>query len=613
MNRIAGLVCRAQEEYAKTTMKSFAMRQGTGWKVFSHNEHDCAVVSARCQGTQSPAVLTTENSQIILVGGCYEAMGLKNNADIVSFLKKWHEKYRDAPASGLSEIKGAFCFIIMDYRQHSVLVAIDRMGIYPLAYHHGGDILFFASTVDMVLEISRADNNLNAQSIYDYMFFHMVPSPCTIYHHVKKLEPGQYLYFHDGKIHADFYWKPVFQEHKPKDEEQQADELKYHLTEAVSRCGLSDNTGAFLSGGLDSSTVVGFASQIKKSPLPVFSIGFDAPGYDETEYARIVAEAYSAQAHEYYVTPEDIQQVVRDIAARYDEPFGNSSAIPVYFCAKLASDTGISRLLAGDGGDELFGGNSRYVKQLLFERYLSIPSSLRNFILDPLGLSLADSPRDSLRAKFSRYVRDSNMPLPERLHRYNFMKRIDISDMLHPDFLDEIDVNRPLSHLHEIDERCQSRVPLNRMLYMDWKITLADNDLRKVNWMCDANGIEVCYPMLDDSLVEFSTKIPSNLKIKNGKLRYFYKRSLSSFLPRPILEKKKHGFGLPFGVWMKEDNNLKGIALDCLHSLSRKKYLKDSFVNEIFKRHEAEHASYYGETIWVLMMLELWMDTHGHK
>src|SRR5947207_1134756 len=214
-------------------------------------------------------------------------------------------------------------------------------------------------------------------------------------------------------------------------------------------------------------------------------MGFAWEGFDEMKYARITAQHLGARAREYYVTPQDIVEAIPVIARAYDEPFGNDSAAPTYFCAKMAREDGVRVLLAGDGGDEIFGGNTRYAKQKVFEAYGRIPQPLRRGLIEPLAFALPGHDRIAPLRKLGSYIRQASVPLPDRLETYNFLNRSPLAEVFEPEFLAAIDVDEPLAMLREVYGRTASSAPLNRMMHLDLKVTLADNDLRKVSRMCD--------------------------------------------------------------------------------------------------------------------------------
>lgn len=497
--------------------------------------------------------------------------------------------------------------LIVDAEQQKLLLATDPIGLSNIYYAQTANGLVFGSRADFVVRHPQVNDEIVPQSIYDYVYFHHCPSPNTIYRQVKKLEGGQCLVYQNGQITIERYWMPVFQEQMAGSVQQAAQELLERLIDAVKRMVDSeDNTGAFLSGGLDSSSVAGALSKVFPGKANTFSMGFPVEGYNEIEYADIAVKHFNTRQHDYYITPEDIVNAVPSIAAYYDEPFGNSSALAAYYCAKLAKDHGITRLLAGDGGDEIFAGNERYAKQMLFEHYHRLPG----FVAAGLETCLSHLPaalaNQKLPFKAKRYVEQAKTAMPDRLQDYNFLHRHAAADIFNADFLTQIDTAAPLQQLRECYQRPENASTLNRMLYMDWKTTLHDNDLVKVNRMCEMAGVEVCYPLLDQRIVELSCRIPSSNKLDGQKLRWFYKQAMTGFLPERIINKPKHGFGLPFGVWLKDHQPLKDLAYDAIFNLKKRDFFKAEFLDHAISMHQSIHAAYYGELIWVLMMLELW-------
>ena len=502
-----------------------------------------------------------------------------------------------------------FAGVIVDLERGRVLAGVDAAGLHQLYWRPVGDGLAIGTRISGLLDSRTAQPSIDPQAIYDYVYFHCIPSPRTIFAGIGKLPAGHYLAWDGRSLQLHRHFQVDFSEQAPSDVDEFADDLLAELDRSVSRAMRQDSQdGAFLSGGLDSSTVAGlFARRTAPATAPTFSIGFDASGYDEIEYARIAARHFGTAAHEYYVTPDDIFAAVREIAGAFDEPFGNSSAIPVYFCAKLARDTGIRRMLAGDGGDELFAGNSRYAKQLVFERYGRIPGLLRRGLLEPILLQ-SPAGRLPLASKASSYARQARIPLPDRLQSYNYLHRHDPAEVFARQLLDQVDPTAPLEQLRAEYAVHADTSAVNRMLFLDWKFTLHDNDLVKVNRMCGLAGVDVGYPMLDEDLVRFSCRVPASLKLRDGQLRWFYKHATRNFLPGQILAKKKHGFGLPFGIWLKDHAGLRRLAEDSLASLGDRGVFNRDFLPELLRLHSEVHPAYYGEMVWVLMMLELWIQ-----
>ncbi len=519
--------------------------------------------------------------------------------------------YRKHGTAFLDKLKGRYVIAISEARTGRYLIAMDRLGTLPLYYTLlPGKLFLFASSIQALLKHPDVSAGINPQSLYDYTYFHVIPSPDTIYKNIFKLEPAQYILCDRGQLDIQYYWKPDFSTRRKGSTSQLGNELGEILQRSISSLAPLDNTGCFLSGGLDSSTVTGMFSRIQETPVDAFTIGFSEPGYDEIGYARITAGHFGAKLHEYYVTPDDIVDAFPTIAAAYDEPFGNSSAIPAYFCARLAKQHGKDCLLAGDGGDELFAGNERYAKQKLFDLYHRIPGALRKGLLEPLFVANPASQWVPPARKIRSYIEQARMPMPERMESYNFLKRTPLESIFNDTFLDSVDTRHPDDNLSRVYDRVDTDSLVDRMLYLDWKITLADNDLRKVNRMCELAGIRVQYPMLDDELVEFSTTIDPALKLKGQKLRYFFKQSLSDFLPEEIINKPKHGFGLPFGQWLKKSDRLKEIIYSNLQAMKKRQLFHEAFIDNLIQAHQTGHAAYYGSMVWTVAILEQWFHEH---
>lgn len=512
-----------------------------------------------------------------------------------------------------SQVFGAFCCAIIDNESQQVLAAIDRLGQHSLYYRCAENKLVLGTSASEVLACDGGSARLQAQGLYNYLYFHMVPCPDSTYEGLNKLQAGHYLHYRDGQCELVNYWQPSFSESAGNETfAGLGKQLQQALRESVQNCmPESGKIGCFLSGGLDSSTVTGVLAELSDQQAQAYSIGFSAEGYDEMAFARITAKHFGVHLNEYYVTPQDVVDALPRIATSYDEPFGNSSALPAYFCAKMAAENGVTTLLGGDGGDELFAGNERYLRQGVFEHYAKVPGVLRKSLLEPLLRALPNSL--PLVGKANSYVEQANTPLPDRLQSYNFLHRHAASEIFTDDFLEDVDTQLPLALQRAIYHRPPQATDLNRMLYLDWQITLADNDLRKVSHTCALAGVEVTYPMLDDTLVEFSCRVPSAWKMQGGDLRHFYKEALKDWLPSETINKSKQGFGLPFGVWMQTYAPLREMAYDNLLKLKARGFIRPEFIDKTIQMHQSEHAAYYGELVWIFTVFELWLDAHSGR
>jgi asparagine synthase (glutamine-hydrolysing) len=340
--------------------------------------------------------------------------------------------------------------------------------------------------------------------------------------------------------------------------------------------------------------------------VKTFSIGFDEPGYDELSYARIASKHFGSEHYEYVVTPDDVLKAIDIILGVYDEPFGNASAVPTYFCALFAEKHGVDTLFAGDGGDEIFGGNERYAANSIFSLYHKIPSIIRERLLEP-GITKMPSVFSFI-DKAKKYVRRANIPQPDRFYSYNPVMALGKEEIFSYELLQYLNGYDPLAWARKLYRNAKAENELNRLLYIDMKFTITDNDIRKVTGMSQKAGVKVCYPMLDHRLVDFAATIPSSLKVKGTKLRYIFKKALSDFLPTEIINKEKHGFGLPIGVWIRTKNNLFSFVRETLlnPNCSITPFFKEGLIGNLFKLHDSTGAAFYGDIIWLLLMLELW-------
>jgi asparagine synthase (glutamine-hydrolysing) len=488
----------------------------------------------------------------------------------------------------------------------SVFLAVDRFAIQTLCYRISDGQIHFSSRAD---DLAGNTPALDPQAIFDYLYFHVIPSPRTVYKDVFRLPPGCYALFKDGQLTVAPYWLPAFEEARNPSFSDLRDEFRQILHDAVATQADRDDIGCYLSGGTDSSTVAGMLSSIKGRPAETYSIGFDVQGYDEMEYARIAVRHFKTHHHEYYVTPDDLVRGMPAVAVHYDQPFGNSSAVPAYYCARRAREDGIGKLLAGDGGDELFGGNTRYAMQRVFALYGGMPAWLRRHLTDPLVDSGVLDKLPILK-KAASFARKSRQPMPDRMQGYNLLMHLGLEKVLTQDFLALTDPTDPTRQQREVYEACPPSSLVNHMLAYDWRYTLAENDLPKVLGSAALAGLEVGFPLLDDRMLAFSLKLPTAYKVRGFKLRWFFKEALRDFLPDEIIRKKKHGFGLPFGVWANSHEPLRDLASDCLHGLADRRIVRREFIDVLLEAYLPAHPGYYGEMVWIMTMLELWLRAH---
>ncbi len=534
------------------------------------------------------------------------------NPELVKDKKKYGEAetilrgYRRLRSNLLDHISGPFSLAIFDSVKRKALIATDRAAICPLYYAFVENGIVFSSHLNSFVDNPFITLDIDPQAIYNYLYFHVIPAPRTIYKQVRRLDPGTCIKFENGNTSIASYWHLIYTDEKlNRSVADYKDEFRTLIRDAVKReLKHGNQLSCFLSGGTDSSTLAGYLGEVMGEPARSYSIGFDATGYDETHYAHIAAKHFQTDHHEYFVTPDDVVDLVPNIIDVYGQPFGNSSVIPAYYCAKLAREDGNDRIMGGDGGDELFGGNERYAKQKLFSWYDGIPEGARHGLIEPI---LEKFPaRDAIWPvrKAWRYVEQARIPMPDRMETYNFVHWFGAENIFFNDFLETIEQAAPLDERRRTYNAPEAKTMLNRMLALDYKYTLADNDLPKVTGMCGLAGINAAYPFMSDALVEFSTRLPIHLKLKGFKLRYFYKEALRDFLPEEIIQKKKHGFGLPVGPWMLAPGKFRELAFDSLERLKSQGIIRTDFIDEIRSKWLKETPGFYGGLIWVMMILE---------
>jgi len=454
------------------------------------------------------------------------------------------------------------------------------------------------------LEMRR---QIRRQALYDYVHFHVIPGPDTVYADRARLEPGTFLTWDGGQRRAAPYWSCEFVEDEKRAFPALKEEFLALLRKSVADAAEHGSTGAFLSGGTDSSTVAGMLREVTGEAPRTYSIGFDAEGFDEVGYARIAARRFETRHREYYVTPDDVVSAIPRIAAVHDQPFGNASAVPTYYCAKLARDDGVDTLLGGDGGDELFGGNERYATQYLYSLYSDLPQPLRRAVLEPaVGLL----PGVGIVGKARRYMAHASLPMPARYDHYNLLQRLGPETVFTSEFLGGVCRAAPAEQVERAYRSSNADSLINRMLALDFKYTLADNDLPKVVRSSELAGVDVRFPLLHDEVVAFSARLAPGLKLRGPRLRYFFKKALRDFLPPEIIAKTKHGFGLPFGRWLHSHEPLRRLAFESLSDLKKRDIVRGEFIDQLTGAHVKSHADYYGTMVWILMMLEQWLKQH---
>jgi asparagine synthase (glutamine-hydrolysing) len=540
------------------------------------------------------------------------ADGLSKQTVIQAIARHYETKGDDF----LRELRGSFRLALWDSHKQKLIVAADPFGTRPVYYSCSKGALVFGPRLACFSTQPKIAKEIDPNVLYFYLNHSFVPAPFTIYRDVRRLEPGQYLCWQDGRLSVRQYWDIEYNEDFRMNADVASELIRSAVEASVRQCLEAQTSsvqeiGAFLSGGTDSSTLVGLMTKITGDRIKTFSVGFAEERYNEIEYARVAAARFNAEAHECFVNADDALGVLPILAECFDEPFGNSSAIPTYFCLRMARDAGVKVMIAGDGGDELFAGNERYVGEKYFCLYDSLPPVLQVWS-DRLTALL---PGVNPWRKFRRYVERAREPNPGRFFHYQLFLREQFDRFFSDEFMGLLDRDFPLELPRRRYETVGMASPLNRLLYMDLKMCIADNDLFKVNRMAEALSMKVNYPYLDRDLAELTGKIPARLKLKGLKKRYIFKRAFEKLLPQEILGKKKHGFGLPVARWLRTHAGFRKEARSLLldASVLERGYFRPNAMGDLLRRHDEETSDFYGSFIWNFMMLELWHRSHKDK
>jgi len=520
--------------------------------------------------------------------------------------------YRLRGISFLELLDGAFSFALWDDEAGHLLLGLDRVGVNSIYWRQEGARILFGTRVGALRAVQSTPAEVNRAALIQYMLLSAVPAPHSIYVGTNRLLPGHYLLYKKGTARQVRYCDIDYIESDEQSISHWSREVREGIRSAVraSLDGLSpERTGAYLSGGTDSSSVVAFMSEAH-APVKTFSIFFDEAPYSEIEFARTTAKHFCTEHHELSLKSYDAYEAIPKIVNYYDEPFANSSAIGSYFCARMAADAGVQTLLAGDGGDELFAGNERYATDKRFALYEAIPKWIRKGLVEPIATFLpANGGKLGLPR---RYIRRANIPLPRRLFSYNFLLTEAPESIFEVEMLSAVPAETWLETVETHFKSAPAQSDLNRFLYLDMKVTLGDNDLRKVLGTAELAGVRSRFPLLDKRLIELAAKLPVSLKMRGFQKRFIFKEAMKEILPRKVLNKKKHGFGVPISLWFLRDPQLATLVKDVLRDprTRQRGYFKADFLDRLFQLHQGPDAHYFGEILWYVVALELWHREH---
>jgi asparagine synthase (glutamine-hydrolysing) len=526
----------------------------------------------------------------------------KTRSDTEVIIHMYEEKGEEC----FQYLRGMFAMAIWDQKHKRLLLARDRVGKKPLFYFYDADRIVFASELKAILEAPDIPREIDLEALSDYFSFFYIPVPKSIYKKIRKIRPGHYALIDHNGIRETQYWDISFGHPLELSEEKWCERLLEAYQESVRIRLISDvPLGTFLSGGVDSSSVVALMSQIKKEPVQTSSIGFDEQEFNELIYAKEVSSLFGTDHHERVVRPDAVG-IVEKLAWHYDEPFADSSAVPTYYVSKVAREK-VTVALSGDGGDENFAGYRRYY----FDRQ---ENKLRAFL--PLGIrrpifsllaSLypkADWAPRIFRAK-ATFESLSCSPL-EGYFRSVSVFRPELKKKLL-----QWDVHKSLAGYDSLDvfkfyyEKADTDDPLSRIQYLDIKTYLTDDILVKVDRASMANSLEVRAPILDHKFMELIATIPSSLKLQGRNSKYIFKKALERILPNNILYRRKMGFAVPVADWFR--NELKEMAYATIFSDGHDTFFQKSTIEQIWKQHQNGFRD-HSTPLWTLFMFQLWQQ-----
>lgn len=515
------------------------------------------------------------------------------------------------PVELARRLDGMFAFAVWDDRRRRLVLGRDRVGKKPLYYWIGGGRLVFGSEIKAVLAHPAVPRDLDAEAIPAYLTFGYVPTPRTFFAGIHSLPPGHVLTADAaGGVRMERYWEPPLRRTAASgpssafDLQAAAGELRTLLTRAVERRLIADvPLGAFLSGGVDSSAIVGIMAELCARPLRTFTIGFeDDEGYDERPYARAVAERFGTEHTEFVVKPDAVS-LVEELVHHHDQPFGDSSSIPTYHLAKLTRGH-VTVALCGDGGDEVFAGYERFAGALAMARYQRLPRAVRTGVARALDALPAGRSRSRLGAA-RRFATSAHSDfLDSYLSWVSFVPEEWRRELLGSSS------GWSIEDYHRIWATSEGADLLDRLLDLNLRTYLLDDLLPKADRMSMAHALEVRSPFLDPELLEWSSRLPRSARIRGVTTKRVLKLALEDLLPGDILHRRKHGFGIPLDRWFRTD--LRPYVDGMLRSTASRSrsYLKPDAIDRLVGEHQ-RGAVNRGDSLWTLITLEAFLRRQG--
>jgi len=516
--------------------------------------------------------------------------------------------YEEHGVDCVRHLIGMFAFALWDSRRRSLMLARDRLGIKPLFYCLDSKRLIFGSEIKAILASGMVERRVDIEALHHYLSLNYMPWDRTMVRGVRKLLPGHTAIFKDGKFTETQYWDINYDYSATMSEGDYAEGIISLLKKSVKRRLISDvPLGFFLSGGIDSSTIVALASELSDQPLKTFSIGFEEESYSELGHARSIATRFGTDHHE-FIVKSDVGELLPRLVWHSDEPSADSSIIPTYYLSKMTRQH-VTVALSGDGGDEMFGGYLTYPACKIAGIYRAIPQLLRRGVIEQIVARLPTSNRKvSFEYKAKRFVAGAELP-PLRAHYLwnGAFTEEEKMALYSPAMREAMARTDTLRIFEEPFNRSPDLDIMSRLLYVDTKIYLADDILTKVDRASMANSLEVRVPILDHELVEFAARIPPNLKIKGLVKKYIFKKATKDLLPYATRHRDKQGFSIPLADWLRGELHETVCEYLSPGSIKKTGYFDPSFVSNLIGDHREgrKNNAYY---LWALLIFQMWHE-----
>ena len=514
--------------------------------------------------------------------------------------------YEDEGPKFLEHLNGMFSLAVWDSNRRQLLLARDRLGQKPLVYRLERGRLLFASELKSLLEVADVPRSIDPQAVDEYLTYQYVPHPRTIFRGISKLPPAHYAVYRDGKLRIDRYWRPDFNAQENRPAEEYAEQLREKLTSSVKlRLQSEVPLGAFLSGGVDSTIIVGLMQKLTGQRVRTFSIGFPVAEYDETQYAQLVARRFGTEHEEFRVQP-DALDILPKLVWHYDEPFADSSAIPTWYVSQLTRRH-VTVALTGDGGDELFAGYPRYRAVWLGTWFDRLPGPMRWALSHRYWQKLPASPRQkSVRRRLKRFTETlGQSPWSRYLGWIAIFNETRRAELYTEEFVETLPNADPLQFLTSAAARCSGRDPVTATSLTDLLTYLPCDLMTKVDIASMAHGLECRQPFLDHRVVELAARMPIAHKFRRGTGKRILLEAFADLVPNEVVRRKKMGFGVPLDHWFR--GPLADFSRDVFsdsRTVGRGMFQTD-VTNRLLEDHIAGRFD-HSYRLWALLVLELW-------